>query len=703
MKIIRVKKVISFFVALSLTFLQCVSASFAGGPTDLNQPVTNDFNPGVSATGTLPSPSTPVVNQSPTTIDSLMGDTPISPTTSDIQPRGELPILQPRGGFPAPQLPVLTPGLPVYIPPMVDEPQEFELAKTSVASLSFGTSALVIERTKPSYGEPYTFEAVVMEGITANGNTVVSRTPLTPGSIEMPHVTVNGQTLAVGVSPEGEGLICVPVAAGQVAGADGRQHGKLTFASIPKATYAIQTSTDMRTWTTVTTLLTTTSWTDPAPASGFKFYRVVVTGVDIVPPSIAVFETFPHVTNNPDLTVSYIVDGGAVQTKSFTLSATNCGVNNLSIAAVDAAGNENTAYFTVILDTNAPVVVTTSPIPALTKDGLLTVNYTVDGAVQVPIQVTLKEGDNTVVIPAQQDEAGNVTPAQTFHVMLDTQPPAGTIVINNSNVTTLSPFVTLTLEASDATAGLDQMRFSVNAGQTWSDWENFASSKALSLPSGDGTKGILCQVKDRVGNSASFSNSIILDSTPQTNQDVRKTLILGSLTDPAGHPLTYSFTAAPVLSQNGQFVLLGNQLTYIPSKNFTGSGVVTVSVSGGSAPVQYPVTLSVVAPVIHTPNDPLLSAQWYLNTIDALRAWNLSQGAGVSVAVFDTGIMMSHEDLAGNIFTNSGETGIDANGKDKATNGIDDDGNGYIDDIHGWNYDTSKYNSSAPNNPLAGC
>ena len=31
------------------------------------------------------------------------------------------------------------------------------------------------------------------------------------------------------------------------------------------------------------------------------------------------------------------------------------------------------------------------------------------------------------------------------------------------------------------------------------------------------------------------------------------------------------------------------------------------------------------------------------------------------------------------------ETGVDANGNDKATNGIDDDGNGYVDDVHGAN------------------
>src|SRR5438876_6290492 len=38
-----------------------------------------------------------------------------------------------------------------------------------------------------------------------------------------------------------------------------------------------------------------------------------------------------------------------------------------------------------------------------------------------------------------------------------------------------------------------------------------------------------------------------------------------------------------------------------------------------------------------------------------------------------------------NMWRNPGETGLDANGQDKATNGIDDDGDGYVDDVFGIN------------------
>ena len=49
----------------------------------------------------------------------------------------------------------------------------------------------------------------------------------------------------------------------------------------------------------------------------------------------------------------------------------------------------------------------------------------------------------------------------------------------------------------------------------------------------------------------------------------------------------------------------------------------------------------------------------------------------VFVGVVDTGIQVSHPDLAPNIWTNPFEI---------PGNGIDDDGNGYIDDVHGWDF-----------------
>jgi subtilisin family serine protease len=84
------------------------------------------------------------------------------------------------------------------------------------------------------------------------------------------------------------------------------------------------------------------------------------------------------------------------------------------------------------------------------------------------------------------------------------------------------------------------------------------------------------------------------------------------------------------------------------------------------------------------PNDPQFGSQWNLKKISAPQAWLVSTGSTeVVVAVIDTGIDYLHEDLAPNMWRNPGETGLDAQGRDKATNGIDDDGDGYVDDVYG--------------------
>jgi subtilisin family serine protease len=70
--------------------------------------------------------------------------------------------------------------------------------------------------------------------------------------------------------------------------------------------------------------------------------------------------------------------------------------------------------------------------------------------------------------------------------------------------------------------------------------------------------------------------------------------------------------------------------------------------------------------------------------INAVAAWNTTTGSpNVVVAVIDSGVRYTHQDLAANMWVNPGEI---------AGNGFDDDSNGYVDDIHGINAITGSGN-----------
>jgi WD40 repeat protein len=129
------------------------------------------------------------------------------------------------------------------------------------------------------------------------------------------------------------------------------------------------------------------------------------------------------------------------------------------------------------------------------------------------VAFTIGSEGTTIVEYQARDNVGNEEPKQRLEVRLDKTPPTGSLTINDGAASTYSPTVTLRITANDNLSGVAEMRFS-NDGRTWSDWEDFQSTRSWDLTrfggsSSGGPKTVYAQLRDRAGNiSQTFSATI---------------------------------------------------------------------------------------------------------------------------------------------------------------------------------------------------
>ena len=105
-----------------------------------------------------------------------------------------------------------------------------------------------------------------------------------------------------------------------------------------------------------------------------------------------------------------------------------------------------------------------------------------------------------------------------FKLVLDTLAPSGvTVSINNNAQYTTTQEVTLNIGTSDtSTTGYQMKIWGIDGAETEAEatWETFATSKTVTLPSGDGLKTVSVKVRDDVYNESSTATaSITLNTT----------------------------------------------------------------------------------------------------------------------------------------------------------------------------------------------
>lgn len=96
------------------------------------------------------------------------------------------------------------------------------------------------------------------------------------------------------------------------------------------------------------------------------------------------------------------------------------------------------------------------------------------------------------------------------------------------------------------------------------------------------------------------------------------------------------------------------------------------------------------------PNDSQMSHQWYLSTIRANEAWEITTGSPlIKVGILDSGTDWLHPDLGmgsdsyQNIYCNMDEDDWSNSNVPTTGNNTDDDNNNLIDDYKGWNFATN--------------
>lgn len=255
---------------------------------------------------------------------------------------------------------------------------------------------------------------------------------------------------------------------------------------------------------------TSAAWSLAAGADGVRTVSALFRDNAGLPNVTAVSDTIIYDATLPSGSIS--VDGGATY-------ATSTGVN-LTLSASDATAGVAQMQFS--------------------NDGS---SYSSLEAYGTSKSWTLATGDGAKTVYVRYtDNAGNISgiTAISDGITLDGTAPTGSVSIDGGASYVGSTAVTLTLSATDATAGVAQMQFS-NDGSSYSSLEAYGTSKSWTLTTGDGAKTVYVRYTDAAGNitgTTAISDGITLDTTAPT----------GSIAINSGATYTGSTSASLTLS-----------------------------------------------------------------------------------------------------------------------------------------------------------
>jgi hypothetical protein len=285
---------------------------------------------------------------------------------------------------------------------------------------------------------------------------------------------------------------------------------------------------------------------------------IIITNIDVTDPegsisieSGAVFSSSAQVT----LSLDYYDSGSGVDmvrfssdgiwdteqweppatSRSWTLQGGD-GPKKVYFQVKDCAGRISMTYSdTIILDTQTPTwgilindnaTYTTSTSVSLNFSDVDKIRYSNDGIWDeeqweppaTSKSWTLQGGDGPKKVYYQvKDGTGRISMTYSDTIILDTQTPTGSIIINDDDEYTTSTSVSLTLTYIDLSSDVDKIRYSNDGIWDTEQWEPPVTSKSWTLQGGDGNKTVYYQVKDGAGSiSMTYLDTVILDTQTPT-------------------------------------------------------------------------------------------------------------------------------------------------------------------------------------------
>ena len=217
---------------------------------------------------------------------------------------------------------------------------------------------------------------------------------------------------------------------------------------------------------------------------------------------------------------------------------------------------------------------------------------------------TLSSGDETKTVYIKfRDSTQNESSTYSDTIVLDTQSPTGSIVINSGATYTTTATVGLAINGSDAGVGLSQMMICNVSDFSGCSWETYNTSKLWTLSSGDGTKTVYIKFRDTLLNESSSYNDVI---TLDTQSPFGSILINSGDQYSSSLNVTLTVSATDTISGLSQMMICNasdfsgcSWETYSTSKSWTlssGDGTKTVYVKfndmAGNTSASYSDTIS---------------------------------------------------------------------------------------------------------------